>query len=236
MTSPEQQIELLVRISHIFNRNETARSQLFTMSAASPEPSAISPTARIAELEEIDKSIAQLLRSAGEALNVLGSSTSSDQNAPDLTSAKSQFLDSTTAYFQNLSSIDVRLRRQVYALEEAGFVKPGDVRDARRGAAASSVMSAGGGGSVGGSRGTGGISDAGDTSKREALDVRWLEGGGQRVEKDMRRELWKRAREFVKNLEDSPATADGSAKMLDEQERRDQPPEVEMADEERGAT
>lgn len=150
------------------------------MSDLDPEPTksnhqTVTSTDRIKELNEIDKSISQLPRAAGEAIQILGSNCT----APNLSSAKSQFLESVTTYFTILSSIDVRLRRQVYALQEAGLIAEGDAKDAKRGASAPGPSSGGGGGQ---------------------LEVSWLDSGGDRVERDMQREVWRRARELVERL------------------------------------
>ena len=135
----------------------------------------LTPADRIKELNTIDASIAHLLRTAGEALQILGSNSP----ATNIASAKSQFLESVTSYFTILSSIDVRLRRQVYALQEAGLIAEGDAKDAKRGASATGVAGAGAG---------------------RHFDVGWMNNGGDEVERDMEREIWKRARGFVQSL------------------------------------
>lgn len=104
--------------------------------ATKPNIRTITPGERIQELNSIDASIASLLHSAGSAIQILGSSNSSSFTADqdvDLATSKSLFLTSITKYFTTLSSIDVRLRRQVYALQEAGLIAEGDARDAKRG-------------------------------------------------------------------------------------------------------
>ena len=148
------------------------------------------PLDRIHELNSIDASIPQLLHAAGSAIQILGSPSPSK----DLTSSKSQFLDSITTYFTTLSSIDVRLRRQVYALQEAGLIKEGDAKDAKRGGSAATAALPGNGAGAGG-----------------GLDVGWLNGGGDQVEKDMEREAWRRAREFLERLLEQKTNAHGAA-------------------------
>lgn len=135
------------------------------------------PASRIKELNSIDHSIVQLLHAAGQAVEVVGSNSA----APDLSSAKSHFLELVTTYFTILSSIDVRLRRQVYALQEAGLIAEGDAKDAKRGASA--------GGAGGAGNGVGG-----------QWEVNWSNGRGDQVELDMEWEVWRRAREFVDSL------------------------------------
>lgn len=137
----------------------------------------ITSSDRIKELNEVDGAVAQLLYAAGEAIRILGSSST----ANNLSSAKSLFLQSITTYFTVLSSIDVRLRRQVYALQEAGLIADGDAKDAKRGATA-----AGAGTAV---VGTGG-----------PFDLSWVNSRGDQAEKDMEREVWSSARLFFERL------------------------------------
>ena len=133
---------------------------------------------RINELSEIDISVAQLLHAAGEALQILGSNSTVN----NLSSAKSQFIEPVRTYFTILSSVDVRLRRQVYALQEAGLAAEGDAKDAKRGASAAGA-------------GVAGVAAGGAQS-----DVSWLNGHGNQVEEDMEREIWSNARVLVDRL------------------------------------
>lgn len=174
------------------------------MAEPDPKPSTIpaklsttfTPLDRIRELNSIDASIPQLLRAAGSAIQILGS----DSPSRDLASSKAQFLDAITTYFTTLSSIDVRLRRQVYALQEAGLIKEGDAKDAKRGG--STAAAAGNGAGAGG-----------------ALDVGWLTAGGDQVEKDMEREVWGRAREFLERLVEEKTNGHGAVERVEKTDR-----------------
>lgn len=147
-----------------------------TASSPAPNPTRpFTPTERIKELNDIDESIAQLLQAAGKALQLIGSNSP----ATNLVSAKSQFLTSVTTYFTILSSIDVRLRRQVYALQETELITEGDAKDAKRGASAVGAVGAGIGAQLEGS---------------------WLSSGGDEVEREIKREVWKKARIFVETM------------------------------------
>lgn len=94
----------------------------------------ISSSERIRELWAINADVPTLLSSASKAINALTdrpTSTSSDDkvtsDAPttdNLAAHKQAFTDSSRAYFNNLQSILARLRRSVYALEEAGIIEP----------------------------------------------------------------------------------------------------------------
>lgn len=141
--------------------------------------------------------VAKLIHSAGLAIQAL-TNTKSDAETPidgTLESHKAQFKEATSKYFSLLSSIDVRLRRQVYALEEASLstpdmaTKPGDAASAGAGAA--------------GAAGSG----SGSTNP---LDVSWLNSRKDTVGKDKEAELWAAARGFVEQLDNAPNGSNGS--------------------------
>jgi hypothetical protein len=140
------------------------------------------PAARIAELNDIDRSVSTLLSAASDAIAILSSSPSTEKHEAVLrnaTSARAAFSTAAETYFSTLSSIEVRLRRQVYALEEAELIRPGDEKDARRGRAAggdNSLARVGGG----------------------PLDPSWLNArASDQVGVGMKKELLAQAREWV---------------------------------------
>ncbi|PKY04793.1 hypothetical protein P168DRAFT_326578 [Aspergillus campestris IBT 28561] len=79
---------------------------------------------RIRQLNEVDKDVAQLIHSAGLAIQALTNARSGDAADRSLEAHKARFKEATAQYFALLSSIDVRLRRQAYALEEAAILPP----------------------------------------------------------------------------------------------------------------
>lgn len=83
------------------------------------------------------------------------------------------FKEASSQYFALLSSIDVRLRRQVYALEEATIIRPDS------------------GESTGGQTTGGG----------NQLDISWLNSRKDTVGKDKEAELWANASKFVTQLQ-----------------------------------
>lgn len=129
------------------------------------------------------------------------------ENNNSVEERKAAFKTATSQYFALLSSIDVRLRRQVYALEEAGILdaeavsaNTGSFRgDAAGGAGAGSNAAAGGGGAGG--------AGAGQFSP---LEISWLNSRKDTVGKDKEAESWAAARELVKRLqtENGQANAD----------------------------
>lgn len=115
-------------------------------------------------------------------MRALTNSSNSDQNSSDsesLESRKTAFKTATTQYFALLSSIDVRLRRQVYALEEASIIQPESAVKGNENVASSVTAS----GSI------------------NSLDVSWLNSRKDTVGKDKEAEIWAEASKFVKKLE-----------------------------------
>ncbi|KAF7714633.1 Uncharacterized protein PECH_007208 [Penicillium ucsense] len=146
---------------------------------------------RIRQLNEIDKDIAQVIQSAGLAIQAL------TKNQPDhdtsmtgsLEAHKLQFKEAVAKYFALVSSVDVRLRRQIYALEEESLGqglagKPGDPTGAGVGSA----------GSIGAGSGA-----------ANPLDVSWLNSRKDTVGMDKEAELWFEARDFVERLAGTPS-------------------------------
>ncbi|KAL4982817.1 mediator complex protein-domain-containing protein [Aspergillus falconensis] len=137
---------------------------------------------RIRQLNEIDKDVAKLIHSAGLAIQALTNARSNDPAYPasadnSLDSHKARFKEATSQYFALLSSIDVRLRRQVYALEEASILAPDS---------SSRTGDSGSGAAAGGAS--------------NPLDVSWLNSRKDTVGKEKEAELWAAARQFVQRI------------------------------------
>ncbi|PGH23280.1 hypothetical protein AJ80_02696 [Polytolypa hystricis UAMH7299] len=134
------------------------------------------PSDRIRQLNDIDKDIATLLHSAGLAIQSLtnASTTEEPSTTNTLQSHQAAFKSATSQYFALLSSIDVRLRRQVHALEEAGIIQPESASKAAENAPAS--------------------------SKVNPLDISWLNSRKDTVGRDKEAEVWAEARELVTRL------------------------------------
>lgn len=122
--------------------------------------------------------MAKLIHSAGLAIQALTNAKSDDSPTADtsLDAHKKRFKDATAQYFALLSSIDVRLRRQVYALEEANVLAPDSA------SRTNDVPGA-----------------AGGPAAATSLDISWLNSRKDTVGKDKEAELWAAAREFVEN-------------------------------------
>ncbi|EAW08423.1 mediator of RNA polymerase II transcription subunit 11 [Aspergillus clavatus NRRL 1] len=152
---------------------------------------------RIRQLNEVDKDVARLIHSAGLAVQALTNARSTDTSSTDssLESHKARFREATSQYFALLSSIDVRLRRQVYALEEANILAPESTSRAGDLAGAGSAAA---------------------TGASNPLDVSWLNSRKDTVGKDKEAELWAAARGFVEQV---GKTSTVDVKMEDGQEK-----------------
>jgi hypothetical protein len=114
-----------------------------------------------------------------------------------LDSHKARFKEATAQYFSLLSSIDVRLRRQVYALEEAAVLAPESA------ARAGDTTSAGAG--AGGAAATG-------PGSEDPLDISWLNSRKDTVGMDKEAELWAAARELADKINQAEAPNEDSSK------------------------
>lgn len=83
---------------------------------------------RIHELSDIDKDVAEILRSAGEAIQALtgAASRETDDHVERTTSAPQSpdelFEKHTKNFYDQIQAVSARLRRQIYALEEANII------------------------------------------------------------------------------------------------------------------
>ncbi|KAK5995944.1 hypothetical protein PT974_04363 [Cladobotryum mycophilum] len=135
----------------------------------------------IHQLNAIDKSMVQLMQHAATALNALTTPASSEDTNPSVNpeTQKEAFRSATDTFLNTLHSIDVRMKRQILALEEAGIVNLTNVPRQDKGGTSKASLKPNGLGSVGN------------------LDVGWLNSRGTKVERDMELELWGRARELL---------------------------------------
>ena len=141
----------------------------------------------IYQLNSIDKAIVDLMNHTSTALNSLTTATSSDSTASAETPAeagarkdsqKEAFKSATDTFLTTLHDIDVKMKRQIFALEEAGIVSLSTGQRLEQGASKASFR-------------PNGMGTVGN------LDVGWLNSRGTRVERDMEAELWSRTRLFL---------------------------------------
>ncbi|CAL3964926.1 hypothetical protein PZA11_002187 [Diplocarpon coronariae] len=146
---------------------------------------------RIQQLNDIDKSITQLLQSAGLALQTL-SATQSQREEPT-SSRQKAFQEASDSYLTTLQKVDVVLRRNIWGLEEANIIKPEKVR--KKGPQAVSGMS--------GRAAPEADAATADVGSMGKLDIGWLNSRSGRVGRDMEAELWEKARVFLEAREEA---------------------------------
>jgi hypothetical protein len=167
---------------------------------------------RIQQLNDIDKSITALLHSAGLALQTLGSSTTRS-SPPPIQNKREAFQDISNTYLRTLQSVDVRLRRQIYGLEESDII-PGEKTKAKAGEGQESM--AGGMGALVAGQGAGGKEETVITVGEGGmgkLDIGWLNTRSQSVDRNMEAELWAKARKFLEEFEKSDQNGSGDQDM-----------------------
>ncbi|ETS77130.1 hypothetical protein PFICI_11004 [Pestalotiopsis fici W106-1] len=152
---------------------------------------------RIQQLGEIDESIVSLLRTAGAAIQSLnkkdpnegdgvmdlGNGGTDSDDEDDESGKDRAFKHQMNDFMRTLRSVNVRMKRQIWGLEEAGIIKSSD---APQGDAASDengkTLEPDGNGKIGG------------------MDVGWLNSRSNKVERDMESELWDQAEAFLKDM------------------------------------
>ena len=117
-----------------------------------------------------------MLRNAGEAIQALtlqaDGGTITDTT---IEQRRANFSKATSGYFSALSYVDVHLRREIYALEEANII-PADIP--KETGALSNGVKAG-------------------TASMGNLDIGWLNSRNDKVGTDMRAELWSQAKDIL---------------------------------------
>ncbi|KAJ8610439.1 hypothetical protein MRB53_038533 [Persea americana] len=86
---------------------------------------AITPSNRIRELSAISQEAAAIYRSAGIAIQTLTgvSSKPEDERNNNLASGKEEFDKNVQELYLHVQAVSAKLKRQVYALEEAGLIE-----------------------------------------------------------------------------------------------------------------
>ncbi|SZF01496.1 unnamed protein product [Blumeria hordei] len=152
---------------------------------------------RIQQLNDIDKSMNQLLKSAGLAIQTL----SVKQPSLSLTTSerRQKFEENCNTYLCTLQIIDIGLHRQIYGLEQAGII-PADKTKKER-SSTEAFMTA---------------SVANRSMERDSLqveggmgkfDIGLLNSQSGRILRDLEAELWEKARCLLEDLyqnSDSP--------------------------------
>lgn len=156
-----------------------------SINADTPSFQPFTQAERIQQLNDIDKKLHQILRSAGLALQTLSEAR------------RDEFESATNTYLQDLQAIDVGLRRQIYGLEEAEII-PAEKK--KKVISAEELNK-----KKDNKSGFPGAPPAADSSATESgmgkLDIGWLNSNSGRVGRDMEAELWAKARKFLEGQE-----------------------------------
>ncbi|KAL9078105.1 MAG: hypothetical protein Q9157_002988 [Trypethelium eluteriae] len=207
----------------------------------SPE---FTPFDRIRDLSSISSDIPRLLQSAGLAVSALTNrplpdpsdadqdlpkhildafdeppGAPSPSDSPSLSAHKEAFRDASASYYTLLQSVSARLRRQVYALEEAGLIsESADRYSEAASSSASAIAGAGGAAQAAGMQDDGKqtarvsagiVGQPAQDVGREApvtngglgnLDVGWLNSRGEGVERGKEGELMEEARRLLEKV------------------------------------
>ncbi|KAK4985476.1 hypothetical protein LTR66_003107 [Elasticomyces elasticus] len=147
---------------------------------------------RIRELSVINTDVSAMLAAAGQAINSLTNRPLPSNQDGDGHNHKQAFTENTTAYYTHLQAIVARLRRQVYALEEAGIIEA-EARN-HNAIAAKSVTLPGTGGQAGR---TGPEPEKITNGGLGNLDVGWMNSRGNNVGAQKEAELIEEAKQML---------------------------------------
>jgi len=158
--------------------------EIMDMSVATPSSPAefipFTKAERIQQLSDIDKSITQLLKSAGLAVKTL---TTCKEPSASLEDHQQAFTTSAESYLDALHSVDVRMKRQIDGLKESGIVAKRKSDE----------------GKMDGPSGFSGPNSSRNTAA-VTLDVGWLNSRSGKVAMDMEAELWAKTRAFLEAI------------------------------------
>ncbi|KAI0405179.1 hypothetical protein F4802DRAFT_563410 [Xylaria palmicola] len=146
---------------------------------------------RIQQLGDIEKEIVSLLRTTGQAVQCLGKRVPQDDSvAMTDTEPTQQFKESMDKFMTTLRTVNVRIKRQVWGLEEAGIISLSKKELSTREE----------GGEVQVSTARNGLLEPDGSGKIGGLDVGWLNSRSNKVEKDMEADLWQEAEDILQRL------------------------------------
>lgn len=178
---------------------------------------ALTSADRIRELCAIDAKIPATLSSASAAIRSLTGETESQDQPTDTSDPLSHFEKQTTAFYTHVQAISALLRRQAYALEEAGIISASATSDLdlqppppppTAVASRTGIPLAGGGrpGAMGAAQGPAGQIRQ-DTAPMPItngglgnLDIGWLNARRDVVGKQKEAELWAEARKRLEKM------------------------------------
>ena len=154
----------------------------------------------------MSQDVARLLHSAGLAVKALTRASHNTHDESTVSSTinqqKQNFKEAASQYFSLLSAIDVRLRRQIYALEEAEII-PAEAppKEQSNSLNVPSAFAAFGNGSAPSTtKQMAPSKTVGSGGGLGSLDVGWLNSRNDKVGREMEAELWAEAQQFIETL------------------------------------
>lgn len=190
---------------------------------------------RMQQLSEIDQDISSLLELTSKALGALVKSPAAAESngsapepnnpngnanapppAPSAPPTQEQqqqqsraFEAASNDFFATLLSIHVRLKRQIWGLEEAGIItlKDGGAKGSSSSAAAAAVAASAKGGTVAPTNLAVPALEPSGVGAIGNLDVGWLNSRSRKVDRDMEAELWAHARGHLEARANAVAAA-----------------------------
>ncbi|ESZ96892.1 hypothetical protein SBOR_2686 [Sclerotinia borealis F-4128] len=154
---------------------------------------------RIQQLNDIDKSILQLVQTAGQTLKILTTSQESEET-PSPPEKRHAFENASNSYLKTLQSVDVRLRRQILGLEEADIIPAEKIKSKNKGKGAAEATEARRPAVPGNMTGIK-VDDVAQEGGMGNLDIGFLNSRSGRVGRDMEAELWAKSRKFLEDLD-----------------------------------
>jgi hypothetical protein len=170
------------------------------------EPFTVEENIRL--LNAVDQQIVQLMKHTATALNALTIPSTPESNQTqdpaseppkpslDPPAQKDAFRSATDSFLTILHAVDVKMKRQIFALEEASIVNLAPPKRQENNGPIMASQKANGAGALGNtfvaSQKPNGVGAVGN------IGAGWLNSRGTRVERDMEAELWDKAKEFLK--------------------------------------
>ncbi|KAK0635735.1 mediator complex protein-domain-containing protein [Bombardia bombarda] len=161
---------------------------------------------RMQQLSAIDNDIASLLQHTSDAMKSIVHPPETDANQAITANAASAFSSIQDEFINTLDRIDKQLKRQIYALEEAGIIT---LRAASDALPTENDVGPGGRAKV-----VAALLDPDGVGRYGAFDVGRLNMASSTVERDMEAEQWRRAREHLARVvENRSGGGDGGDRM-----------------------
>lgn len=151
---------------------------------------------RIRELASIESDVTKAVASAGSSLQVLTGRSDDQQLSPE--EIRDKFEGSTRDFMNAIQAVGARLRRQVYALEEAGIIPP--TREEERIESTTATASTNPMDQLAGAKKVNAVMNVTNAGMGK-FDVGTLNSKRDDVGRIKEAELWREARDLLKELQ-----------------------------------